>query len=158
MEAMVNIILAVLSSTTVMSAVLWRTATKRTKEAEAQLAEASAKKAEWERYEKQLDHSATTISTLQAQIQESAERISELNKALNDKTDRIRTLTDKCIESERSINDVNSQLVKVTEERDREKLLKEKYKEWHCQLSDCKDRQPPNPKLKGKKFKSPEVE
>lgn len=60
---------------------------------------------------------------------------------------------------ETEINRLNERIIALTEERDKEKLLKEKYKEWHCRSSICvegkpdpKGRRPPNPKIVGKEF------
>ncbi|MCM1068253.1 MAG: hypothetical protein NC418_11840 [Muribaculaceae bacterium] len=150
---------AVLGCSTLVGWLLYGKAMRRTKDAEAAKAEAEAAGAHWERYEKQLDHANATIATLHKQIERDAERISQLNGALDGKTDRIRELTDKLIESERALNEANARIVRLTEERDRERLMKEKYKEWHCRSNVCQPgnpdpngRVPPNPNLIGKRF------
>lgn len=147
-----SIVSTVLGSSTIVGFVLHRKALRRLKLAEARKSEAEADKAHWERYEKQLDHANKTIELLHGQIENDAERISRLNKTIDNKVDRIRELTDKVIESESNLNIANGKIIKLTEERDRERMIKELYKSWNCH-KDCGDREPPNERLAGKSFK-----
>lgn len=149
---LIALISAVLGSSTIVGFILYRKALRRMKLAEASKSEAEAELAHWERYEKQLNHASASIEVLHKQIEADAQRISRLNQALDDKTDRIRHLTDTLIESEQNINTANAKIVKLTEERDRERMLKELYKSWNCH-KDCADREPPNERIKGKTFK-----
>lgn len=129
-----------------------KTAEARVREAEARLAEANVEKARWERYEHQLDHAAKTNEKLHSMLERDAEE-------LRDKTDRIRELTDKMLVSEGKLDDANLRIARLTEQRDTERLLKERYKGWHCRSSVCqegspdpKGRRPPNPRIIGKRF------
>ncbi len=129
-----------------------KTAEARVREAEARLAEANVEKARWERYEHQLDHAAKTNENLHSMLERDAEE-------LRDKTDRIRELTDKMLVSEGKLDDANLRIARLTEQRDTERLLKERYKGWHCRSSVCqegspdpKGRRPPNPRIIGKRF------
>lgn len=136
-----------------------KNAEARAQEAQALLAEANVDKARWDRYEKQLDHAARTIELLHSQIETDAKRDADNNREINDKTVRIRELTDKMLQTEGLLNDINRKVARLTEERDLERLLKERYKGWHCRSSICREgnpdpkgRRPPNPRILGKKF------
>lgn len=101
-----------------------------------------------------------------ATILEQGNTIASLNHALDDKTLRIRELTNKLWEAERETNRVNDllnaaneRIVRLTEERDQERLHKEYYKRWRCEWPDCHDprgRKPPNKNLDMESFEDPE--
>lgn len=136
-----------------------KNAEARAQEAQALLAEANVDKARWDRYEKQLDHAARTIELLHGQIETDAKRSADNLRDINGKTARIQELTDKLLLTEGLLNDINRKVARLTEERDLERLLKERYKGWHCRSSVCqegnpdpKGRRPPNPRILGKKF------
>lgn len=172
-ELILSIATFLFGGSTITGFILYNKASRRMKDAEADKAQAEVDKAQaeadntrWERYEKQLDHAASTIEILHKQIEADGKRIATLNEALDkkecekaEKTARIRELTDRALLAEGLLNNANHRITKVTEERDHERLLKEKYKEWHCRSSVCtegkpdpKGRRPPNTKILGQKF------
>lgn len=114
-----------------------------------------------------IDNYEARIAALHESMQKANEiesshlqRISELNHSLDDKTDYIRKMVQKVWESEQEVNRVNDLLnVSQTTVAALERQLgeanveKEHYKAWHCQESDCDKRRPPNPTLRGVKYK-----
>lgn len=115
-----------------------------------------------EAYESRLTALHNNIALLNKMEEDQSNRIKDLNDALHDKTQRIRELTDKLYSSELEINRVqdmlnvaNNKVTRLTEERDHERLIKEYFKGWQCHHSDCDQRRPPNPSIRGQKFKEP---
>lgn len=148
METILTIISSLLGCSTLVGFILYGNANRRIKDAEAEKSEAEASEVE--------DHRFDTLLKL---VDSLTTRLSTLNATIDKHIDRNRELADRLYQSERELNLQNEKLLKVTEERDREKLLKEKYKEWHCRSSVCmedkpdpKGRRPPNPKIMGKEF------
>ncbi|MDE6649299.1 MAG: hypothetical protein K2K45_05155 [Muribaculaceae bacterium] len=94
------------------------------------------------------------------------ERIAQLDRTIDDKTAQIRNLTEKCFKSEQEVNrvqdllnDSKDEIIRLTEERDREKANNEYNKQWRCIKSVCRDpegRIPPNPKLATQEYVDPE--
>lgn len=128
-------------------------------------AEAEAKAKEWELEDKRIAQLHESIRFANDTNTELLERIGTLNRALDAKTDRIRSLTDRAMEAELTVNRVNEQLNEVnkrvaqlTEARDKERMLKELYKQWVCHRSSCTEREPPNMRLKGKQLREQEEE
>lgn len=124
---------------------------------------AEADKAVKDVYEERLSDLHEVVTKLNDTERAHAQRIAELNKALDDKTDRIRALTDRMWEAEREINRVNDLLTaeqRRTSDLEREagnlRVLVEHYKLWHCRRNDCGERVPPNDKLRGMRYDSPE--
>lgn len=155
METILTIISSLLGCSTLVGFILYGKANRRIKDAEAQEAKAKAEKAEADADEAE-DHRFDNLLKL---VDSLTTRLSTLNATVDKHIDRNRELADRLYKSERELNLLNEKLLKVTEERDREKLLKEKYKEWHCRSSVCmedkpdpKGRRPPNPKIVGKEF------
>lgn len=148
METILTIISSLLGCSTLVGFILYGNANRRIKDAEAEKSEAEANEVEDHRF----DNLLKLVDSLTS-------RLSTLNATVDKHIDRNRELADRLYQSERELNLLNEKLLKVTEERDREKLLKEKYKEWHCRSSVCmedkpdpKGRRPPNPKIVGKEF------
>lgn len=83
------------------------------------------------------------------------ERLSTLNATVDKLIDRNRELSDRLYKSETEINRLNERVIKLTEERNNEHMMKEHYKLWHCRKNDCTDRVPPNKKIKGVKYEPP---
>ena len=171
-ELILSIATFLFGGSTITGFILYNKASRRMKEAEADKAEADADNVRWECYEKQLDHAASTIEILHKQIEADSKRISDLNNALDkkeeekaDKTKQIRMLTERALLAEGLLNNANHKIAKLTEERDNERLLKERYKAWHCRSSVCseghpdpKGRRPPNPNILGKRFSIKDAE
>ena len=94
------------------------------------------------------------------------ERIAQLDRTIDDKTAQIRNLTEKCFKSEQEVNrvqdllnDAKDEIIRLTEERDRERANNEYNKQWRCIKSVCRDpegRIPPNPKLATQEYVDPE--
>ena len=94
------------------------------------------------------------------------ERIAQLDRTIDDKTAQIRNLTEKCFKSEQEVNrvqdllnDAKDEIIRLTEERDRERANNEYNKQWRCIKSVCRDpegRVPPNPKLATQEYVDPE--
>lgn len=146
---------------TILSIIWWKQ-TKRLKEAEVTQKEAEADKmqadaddAEVKRLLSQVDHQQKTIENLLALNSNLTERLSKLNATVDKHIDRNRELSDRLYKSETELNRANERIIKLTEEKDVERGLKEHYKMWHCRKSGCEDRIPPNDKLKGLKYEPP---
>lgn len=136
-------------------------ATRRSNNAGADKAEAEANAKEWELEEARIKQLHDTVLTLNDLLKTQADRIVAQNAALDAKTDLIRERTNMLIESERALNVANATITRLTEERDEERRLKDRYKEWHCRSNICQPgkpdpdgRRPPNPNILGKQFKT----
>lgn len=130
-----------LGSGAIVSYMLYRKSTMRTKDAEADMAETQADSARWDLYQRQLDYSAETIKKLESQLADKTERIRELNTELLN-----------------AVRDSSVRIVELTEERDHEKMLRMHFAQWRCERSDCKDprkRLPPNPTIEGQTYVAP---
>ena len=148
METILTLTSTLLGCSTLVGFVLYGKANRRIKDAEAEKSEAEANEVEDHRF----DNLLKLVDSLTS-------RLSSLNATIDKHIDRNREISDRLYKSEREINILNEKLLSVTEERDKEKLLKEKYKEWHCRSSVCREgkpdpkgRRPPNPKIVGKDF------
>lgn len=148
METVLTFISTLLGCSTLVGFVLYGKANRRIKDAQAEKEEAAASEVEDHRF----DNLLKLVDSLTS-------RLSTLNATVDKHIDRNRELADRLYKSETEINRLNEKLLAVTEERDKEKLLKEKYKEWHCRSSVCQEgkpdplgRRPPNPKILGKEF------
>lgn len=127
---------------------------------------ADAYKKMGEAFQFRMDSLHGDIAVLNKTNKELTERIAELNHALNDKTMQIRNLTEKVYSSEQEVNrvqdllnDAKDEIIRLTEERDRERAAKEYYKQWKCVKSVCNDpegRIPPNSKLATQEYVDPE--
>lgn len=176
MEAIQIILSLILGSSTVVGFILYNKASRRLKDAEAALKEAEADKgrvevalaetaveqaetenakAEINRLLLQVDHQQTTIENILQLNSNLSERLSQLNAAIDKHIDRNRELSDRLYQSETALNEANAKIIKLTEERDGERLAKEHFKTWHCQRGDCDVRIPPNNKLKTLKYAPP---
>lgn len=76
---------------------------------------------------------------------------------LDDKTKRLRDTQDTLLESERSINRLNADLITATKHIGCLKLDKAYLIDWHCRKAECPDRRPPNKKLAGMTFDSSHI-
>lgn len=165
MDTLYQILTFVFGGTSVVGTILsiiWWKQTKRLKEAEVkqkeaetELAEHDADKAEVERLHMQIDHQQKSLNIYIELEKKNAERIAEQNKSLDGKTEQIRKLTAQLIESEHGRNTDKDEIARLTAENAELKLLVEHYKGWHCQKADCDGRIPPNKKLKGLKYEPP---
>lgn len=149
--------------------IIWWKQTKRLKEAEVRQKEAEAEKsiaesdkaandaanAEISRLLAQIDHEQVTIENLIQLNNSHSERLSKLNAAVDKHIDRNRELSDRLYKSETELNHLNERIIKLTEERDTERSLKEHFRLWHCRKEGCTDRIPPNEKLRGLKYEAP---
>lgn len=165
METLYQILTFVFGGTSVVGTILsiiWWKQTKRLKEAEVkqkeaetELAEHDADKAEVERLHLQITHQQQSLDIYIKMEKDNAERIAEQNKALDGKTEQIRKLTAQLIDSEHGRNADKDEIARLTAENAELKLLMEHYKMWHCRKSGCEERIPPNEKLKGLKYEPP---
>lgn len=128
---------------------------KRSDNAEADLKEHDADKAEVERLHMQIEHQQQTLDIYIRLEKESAERIAELNKGMNSKTEQIRNLTAQLLESEHGRNADKDEIARLTADNAHLMVLVKHYKLWHCRDNGCGDRIPPNEKLKGMKYETP---
>lgn len=154
METVLTLISTLLGCSTLVGFVLYGKANRRIKDAQAEKEEAAASEVEDHRF----DNLLKLVDSLTS-------RLSTLNATVDKHIDRNRELADRLYKSETEQNRLNEKLLVVTEERDKEKLMKEKYKEWHCRSSICREgkpdpmgRRPPNPKIVGKEFNSGDTE
>lgn len=151
METLLTLISTVLGCTTFWGFLLYGKANRRIKDAEAQEAMAKAEKTEAEASEAE-DHRFDNLLKL---VDSLTSRLSSLNATVDKHIDRNRELSDRLYKSETEINRINERLIKLTEEKDAERSLKEHYKMWHCRKEGCADRLPPNEKLNGMKYEHP---
>lgn len=144
MEILLALISTVLGCTTFWGFLLYGKANRRIKEAEAEKTEAEANEAEDHRF----DNLLKLVDSLTS-------RLSSLNATVDKHIDRNRELSDRLYKSETELNRANERIIKLTEEKEAERSLKEHYKMWHCRKEGCADRLPPNEKLKGMKYEHP---
>lgn len=151
METILTLISTLLGCSTLVGFVLYGKANRRIKDAEAQEAKAKAEKAEADADEAE-DHRFDNLLKL---VDSLTSRLSTLNATVDKYIDRNRELSDRVYKSETELNRANEHIIKLTEEKDAERSLKEHYKMWHCRKEGCTDRIPPNDKLKGLKYEPP---
>lgn len=151
METVRIILELILGCSTLLGFILYGKANRRIKEAEAQEAIAKAEKSEAEASEVE-DHRFDNLLKL---VDSLTSRLSTLNATVDKHIDRNRELSDRLYMSETEINRANERIIKLTEEKESERSLKEHYKLWHCRKEGCADRMPPNEKLKGLKYEHP---
>lgn len=151
METVRIILELILGCSTLLGFILYGKANRRIKEAEAQEAIAKAEKSEAEASEVE-DHRFNNLLKL---VDSLTSRLSTLNATVDKHIDRNRELSDRLYMSETEINRINERVIKLTEEKESERSLKEHYKLWHCRKEGCTDRMPPNEKLKGLKYEHP---
>lgn len=154
MDALYQILTFVFGGTSVIGTILsiiWWKQTKRLKEAEVKLKEAEVEKNEAQAGEAE-DHRFDNLLKL---VDSLTSRLSNLNATVDKHIDRNRELSDRLYKSETELNRANERIIKLTEEKEAERSLKEHYKMWHCRKGGCVDRLPPNEKLKGLKYEPP---
>ncbi|WP_289763618.1 hypothetical protein [Paramuribaculum intestinale] len=151
METVRIILELILGCSTLLGFILYGKANRRIKEAEAQEAIAKAEKSEAEASEVE-DHRFDNLLKL---VDSLTSRLSTLNATVDKHIDRNRELSDRLYMSETELNRANERIIKLTEEKESERSLKEHYKLWHCRKEGCTDRMPPNEKLKGLKYEHP---
>ncbi len=151
METVRIILELLLGCSTLLGFILYGKANRRIKEAEAQEAMAKAEKSEVEVSEVE-DHRFDNLLKL---VDSLTSRLSSLNATVDKHIDRNRELSDRLYKSETELNRANERIIKLTEEKESERSLKEHYKLWHCRKEGCTDRMPPNEKLKGLKYEHP---
>lgn len=151
METIRIILELILGCSTLLGFILYGKANRRIKDAEALEAKAKAEKAEADADEAE-DHRFDNLLKL---VDSLTSRLSSLNATIDKHIDRNRELSDRLYKSETELNRANERIIKLTEEKDAERSLKEHYKMWHCRKEGCADRIPPNDKLKGLKYEPP---
>lgn len=144
MEILLTLISTVLGCSTLVGFILYGKANRRIKDAEAEKSEAEASEVEDHRF----DNLLKLVDSLTS-------RLSSLNATVDKHIDRNRELSDRLYNSETELNRANERIIKLTEEKEAERSLKEHYKMWHCRKEGCADRLPPNEKLKGLKYEHP---
>lgn len=144
METTLTLISTLLGCSTLVGFFLYGKANRRIKDAEAEKSEAEASEVEDHRF----DNLLKLVDSLTS-------RLSTLNTTVDKHIDRNRELSDRLYKSETELNRANERIIKLTEEKDTERSMKEHYKMWHCRKSGCEDRIPPNDKLKGLKYEPP---
>lgn len=144
METVRIILELIVGSSALLGFILYGKANRRIKDAQAEKSEAEASEVEDRRF----DHLLKLVDELTS-------RLSSLNATVDKHIDRNRELSDRLYKSETEINRINERVIKLTEEKDAERSLKEHYKLWHCRKEGCTDRMPPNEKLKGMKYEHP---
>ena len=131
---------------------------KRKDNAESELAEHDADKAEVERLHMMIDHQQKSLDRYLEIEKDNADRIAEQNKALNEKTEQIRKLTEQVIDSEHGRNADKEEITRLTKDNGDLRVENEYLKQWICQRTDCQDPRggrPPRDKLKGLKYDPP---
>ena len=144
METVRIILELIVGSSALLGFILYGKANRRIKDAEAEKSEAEASEVEDRRF----DHLLKLVDELTS-------RLSSLNATVDKHIDRNRELSDRLYKSETELNRANERIIKLTEEKEAERSLKEHYKMWHCRKEGCTDRLPPNEKLKGMKYEHP---
>lgn len=131
---------------------------RRKDNAESELAEHDADKAEVDRLLSELDHQQQTVTNLLTLNANLTERVSELNATVDKHIDRNRELSDRLYTSETDKNRMNERIIALTEERDAAQREADHYRLWHCERTDCQDPRggrPPRDKLAGLKYEEP---
>lgn len=103
-------------------------------------------------YEQRLESLHQIVEMHNRNEKELTQRIVALDKSLNGKTDLIRSLNAKIWDSEQETNRLNERLVEDQKKIADLRVSFERYKAWHCRNSDCPNRRPPNPALRGQSF------
>lgn len=149
-----SILVAVVGCQLLLNFILFRSQTRRIKNAE-------AGSAEFNLYKDRLEELHRSIMDANTTIKEQGATITALNKALDDKTDRIRLITDQNQEAQLKCNALNEiiqslqrKVLRLTEQLDKERFEKVRYCEFHCRISDCDIRDPRNERIRGKKFEN----
>lgn len=168
METLYQILTFVFGGTSVVGtllSIIWWKQTKRIKdaevkhkEAETELAEHDADKAEVERLHMQIEHQQKSLDIYIKVEKDNAERIAKQNKALDGKTEQIRKLTAQLIESGHGRNSDKDEIARLAADNGYLSTLVEYLKQWHCERTDCQDPRggrPPRDKLKGLKYEPP---
>ena len=155
METVRIILELIVGSSALLGFILYGKANRRIKDAEAQEAIAKAEKTEAEANEAANEAEGHRFDNLLKLVDSLTSRLSSLNATVDKHIDRNRELSDRLYKSETEINRINERVIKLTEEKDAERSLKEHYKLWHCRKEGCADRMPPNEKLKGLKYEHP---
>lgn len=165
METLLGILSTLLGCSTLVGFILYGKANRRikdaeadNKEAEAEKTQAEADKAEIDRLLTQVDHQQKTIENLLELNNSLSARLSKLNETVDKHIDRNRELSDRLYKSETALNVANERIIRLTEERDWERIQKEFFKGWRCERHDCQDPRgplPPRDKLKGLKYEPP---
>lgn len=131
---------------------------KRKDNAESELAEHDADKAEVERLHMMIDHQQKSLDRYLDIEKDNADRIAEQNKALNEKTEQIRKLTGQVIASEHGRNADKEEIAELMKENGDLRVENEYLRAWICQRTDCQDPRggrPPRDKLKGLTYAPP---
>lgn len=149
MDLLTQILLALVSAGTLGNIILYIFPWKRRAE------QATAEKSVKDLYEERIADLHNIISTFNDIEATHASRIKELNEALDGKTDRIRSLTDQLYGAEQGRNEDKDTITRLTADNGRLRVEVEHYKSWLCKEADCPHRQPPNPKIAGKKYTKP---
>jgi chromosome segregation ATPase len=144
METVRIILELILGCSTLLGFILYGKANRRIKDAEAEKSEAEASEVEDHRF----DNLLKLVDSLTS-------RLSSLNATVDKHIDRNRELSDRLYKSETELNRANERIIKLTEEKESERSLKEHYKLWHCRKEGCAGRMPPNKKLNGLKYEHP---
>lgn len=155
METVRIILELLLGCSTLLGFILYGKANRRIKDAEAQEAMAKAEKTEAEADEAANEAEGHRFDNLLKLVDSLTSRLSSLNATVDKHIDRNRELSDRLYKSETELNRANERIIKLTEEKESERSLKEHYKLWHCRKEGCTDRMPPSEKLKGLKYEHP---
>ena len=126
-----TLITSILGCTTLMTSILYYSATRRAKNAEALKAEVEAEDA----------HITGLIKSLQAIEALLSNTITEFQKELTDKTNQIRQVNATCFELQQQMTVKETELARLN-------LLLNWHRQWHCTREyphDC-DRRLPTPK------------
>lgn len=142
MEVVLGVLSAVLSCSTLLGWMLYRTANRRIKNAEADKANAEANAAEWKLYEDRLTAVHKSIDVLNEQLEAQIKLVAHKEEVIEDKTQKIRKLQDEIYKLQ---NERLKDAYTIGEIRHE----KEFYKSWHCQreyghgANECTRRLPP---------------
>lgn len=146
-------------------AVVYRAQNKRLKEAEVNEKEVMVEKAKIEARRNEIDLIVAQLERTERACEQKDKRMSELNDAIDKHINRRHELVDKLSESEqetnrvnRLLNEANQRIIKLTEERDKEHLMREHFEAWRCERTDCKDPRgprPPRTELNGLRYEHP---
>lgn len=144
-EIILTVISGVLGCSSLVTFILYRTESKRTKCAEADLAAAEANTKEWELEERRISQLSSAIDKANKTITDQQERISDLSAKMDDKTERIRKSQDLLYEEQQKRIADQEEIIALKEEIAELKMHNEWLKLWHCSrdAKDCGRRLPP---------------
>lgn len=94
-----------------------------------------------------------SMNTQAAMYDELLERCKDYQRTIAEQTDRTREISNRYHAAEQESNRLNEENKKLLHELGHIKAHNQHLREWHCRRSDCDERRPPNPAIRGTTFR-----